>query len=235
MTHNNPSLPEVTSATRSPRETLLDTAETLYAAHGFHGVSLRQLTQAAGTNLAAVNYHFGSKEQLFVEVLARRLRPINARRLELLDAILARAADGAPRLEDLLDALARPFFEVSVSPGQSEPLRRLLARVLMEVDSVAIPLFENELLPVAKRFGLAISQARPDLPRRCILMGMMFFAGAMVNLLASRARLQSLGPMIGGMPDDEEMLQALVRYGAAGITALAGAGGDTSSSTEQEH
>lgn len=206
---------------KSPKETLLDAAETLYATEGFNGVSLRQLTQAAGVNLAAVNYHFGSKENLFAEVLARRVRPINARRLELLDGVLAKAGPQPPRLEDLLDAFARPFFEGSADPGQDESLRRTIARVFLETDSVAAPLFEKELLPMAQRFGRAISQTQPDLPLRCIGLGLLFFAGAMVNVLASRNRLRSLAAVIGGLPDDEESLQALVRYGAAGFGALA--------------
>ncbi len=206
---------------KSPKDALLDAAETLYATEGFDGVSLRRLTQIAGVNLAAVNYHFGSKENLFAEVLARRIRPINARRLELLDRVLAKAGPQRPRLEDLLDAFARPFFEGSADPGLDESLRRTIARVFLETDSVAAPLFENELLPMAQRFGRAISQARPDLPLRYIALGLLFFAGAMVNVLASRNRLRSLAAVIGGLPDDEESLQALVRYGAAGFATLA--------------
>ncbi len=215
---------------------LLDTAEALFASDGFEGVSLRQLTQAAGTNLAAVNYHFGSKEAFFTEVLARRLRPINARRLELLEAAMVRTGSEAPRLEDVLNAFARPFFEIfegTVDPDLADPLRRTMARVLTEADSVAIPLFEKELLPVARQFGMAVSRVRPDLAFRHIALGLMFFAGSMVSVLASRNRLRALGPTIGGVPNDEEMLTALVRYGAAGIAALAGlpGGSETSSSS----
>ena len=219
---NQPDRSDVTP--KSPREALLDTAEALFATGGFEGVSLRQLTQAAGTNLAAVNYHFGSKEAFFTEVLARRLRPINARRLELLEAVLTRAGDSAPKLEEVLDAFARPFFEVlegAADPDVADPLRRTMARVLMEADSIAIPLFEKELLPVARQFGQAVSRVRPDLPFRRIALGLMFFAGSMVSVLASRNRLRALGPTIGGVPDDKEVLTALIRHGAAGMFALA--------------
>jgi len=221
MNHANDRSHDTTRRVKSPKEALLDAAETLYATEGFDGVSLRQLTQAAGVNLAAVNYHFGSKENLFAEVLARRVRPINARRLELLERVLAKAVSQPPRLEDLLDAFARPFFEVSADPAQNESLRRTIARVFLEADSVAVPLLEKELLPMAQRFGRAISQARPDLPLRCIALGLLFFVGAMVNVLGSRNRLRSLATAIGGLPDDDESLQALVRYGAAGFDALA--------------
>ena len=63
---------------RDTREKLLDAAERLFAEQGFDSTSLRQITSAAGANLAAVNYHFGSKDDLIVEVLDRRIKPMNA-------------------------------------------------------------------------------------------------------------------------------------------------------------
>src|SRR5438876_1103179 len=63
---------------------ILDTAEGLFMEHGFEATSLRQITTAAGVNLAAVNYHFGSKEELFQTVLTRRLDPMNQERMTLL-------------------------------------------------------------------------------------------------------------------------------------------------------
>ena len=74
-------------ALRAPAETkerILDVAETLFMEHGYEATSLRAITAAADVNLAAVNYHFGSKEELFQSVLTRRLDPMNQRRLELL-------------------------------------------------------------------------------------------------------------------------------------------------------
>lgn len=206
---------------KSARESLLDAAEALFAENGFDGVSLRHLTQTAGTNLASVNYHFGSKQELFAEVVGRRIRPINTRRLAALHALLNRGGETTLRLEELLDAFARPFFECSRDARQGEALRRILVRLFMEADSVVVPVFESELLPVARQFGAAMARARPDLPPKRIIFGLLFFAGAMVNTLASRKRLQSLEAVLGGMPDDEEMLQGLVRYGTAGFDALA--------------
>jgi AcrR family transcriptional regulator len=63
------------------KEKILDTAEELFMEHGFEATSLRQLTAAAGVNLAAVHYHFGGKEELFEAVLTRRLDPMNQERV----------------------------------------------------------------------------------------------------------------------------------------------------------
>lgn len=208
-------------ATHASRKALLDAAESLFATRGFDGVSLRQLTQAAGTNLASVHYHFGSKESLFAEVIVRRLRPINARRLELLDAVLAHAERGVPPLEGLLDAFARPFFDFTADPKQGESLRRLIGRMLTEADVAFTPVFEKELLPVANRFGMAISLARPQMKPRNIAFGMLLYVGGLVNLLVSRNRFCALAPIIGEIPTDEELLQTLVSHGVAGFDALA--------------
>src|SRR5881397_2569423 len=73
---------------------ILDTAESLFMEHGFEATSLRSITAAADVNLAAVNYHFGSKEELFQAVLTRRLDPMNQERVDLLTEFERRAAPG---------------------------------------------------------------------------------------------------------------------------------------------
>src|SRR5438067_208004 len=79
---------------------ILDAAERLFLEHGFEATSLRQLTAAAGVNLAAVNYHFGSKEELFQAVLTRRLDPVNQERIDLLTKLEREAGLKAPPLAE---------------------------------------------------------------------------------------------------------------------------------------
>ena len=93
------------------KEQILDVAERLFADRGFHATPLRDITSEAGVNLASVNYHFGSKEALLAAVLERRLSPVNARRLELLDAIEAAAGTGAPNAEEVIRAFLSPPFQ----------------------------------------------------------------------------------------------------------------------------
>ena len=91
------------------KDRILDAAESLFMEHGFEATSLRSITAAAGVNLAAVNYHFGSKEELFQAVLTRRLDPMNQERLDLLTA-LERAAAPEPlsmRADPVGDVRAR--------------------------------------------------------------------------------------------------------------------------------
>src|SRR6476619_2538659 len=92
---------------------LLDAAEQLFMEHGFEATSLRQLTAAASVNLAAVNYHFGSKEELFQAVLTRRLDPMNQERIELLEK-LERESSGRPiSVEKILSSMLIPALRLA--------------------------------------------------------------------------------------------------------------------------
>src|SRR5947199_662629 len=83
---------------------ILNTAEELFMEHGFEATSLRQITAAAGVNLAAVHYHFGSKEELFQAVLTRRLDPMNQERVALLTRFEHEAAPNPLPCEKILTA-----------------------------------------------------------------------------------------------------------------------------------
>src|SRR5882724_1371308 len=91
---------------------ILDAAEALFMEHGFEATSLRQITATAGVNLAAVNYHFGSKEELFQAVLTRRLDPMNQERIALLTRFEREAAPHALSCERILAAMFIPALRL---------------------------------------------------------------------------------------------------------------------------
>src|ERR1700704_4644337 len=92
---------------------ILDAAESLFIEHGFEATSLRSITAAAGVNLAAVNYHFGSKEELFQAVLTQRLDPMNQERLDLLTALERAAAPRPVPCEQILSAMFVPALKLA--------------------------------------------------------------------------------------------------------------------------
>src|ERR1700675_3517531 len=102
---------DATSADTKTR--ILDAAELLFMEHGFEATSLRSLTSAAGVNLAAVNYHFGSKEELFEAVLTRRLDPMNQERIELLTRVEREASGRALSCEKILFAMLIPALRLA--------------------------------------------------------------------------------------------------------------------------
>jgi len=111
------------------RERILDAAQELFGAHGLEGTSLRAVTAAAGVNLAAVNYHFGSKEELFRAVIRRVMGPVtdeHRRRIEELRG-------GEPSVEELLDAFVTPFVRL-MSGREDRSVARLVGRILTDPD-----------------------------------------------------------------------------------------------------
>src|SRR5688572_16913730 len=93
------------------RDRLLDAAEELLAEAGFNGVSVRRIVERAAVNLGAIPYHFGTKENLFKEVVLRRAAPLREERRRLMDELVRKSPD--PSLEDLLWAMLEPAFRTS--------------------------------------------------------------------------------------------------------------------------
>src|SRR3989440_1166893 len=114
MAANRPARKGIADPTSADTKTrILDAAEVLFMEHGFEATSLRSLTAAAAVNLAAVNYHFGSKEELFQAVLTRRLDPMNQERIDRLEK-LEREASGKPlSCEKILFAMLIPALRLA--------------------------------------------------------------------------------------------------------------------------
>ncbi|HSN52362.1 MAG TPA: TetR family transcriptional regulator, partial [Woeseiaceae bacterium] len=99
------------------RKKILDAAERLFASRGFHGVSIRDITGAAGVDLALANYHFGSKKGLFEAVFLRRAEILNAERMAMLEIVLADANGRDLSVESVIDAFTHPLLNRSARGG----------------------------------------------------------------------------------------------------------------------
>src|SRR5690554_7783579 len=93
-----------------PKLKLVEAAERLFAEKGFDAVSVRDITTEAGANVAAVNYHFGSRTGLMAAVMTRYVKPVNDERLARLEAAEARWVGKPVPLEELVDAFTRPLI-----------------------------------------------------------------------------------------------------------------------------
>ena len=165
------------------RDQILDTAERLFAEFGIDGVSVRTITAEARVNLAAIHYHFGSKEALVREVFARRIGPLNRERLRLLDDLLERSRPQQPRLEDLVRILVGPPLRLWLQAEKGETFTRLCGRIYSEssaqLQTMCVDLFQE----VVRRFSAAFEQAAPELPKTELMWRMHFVIGAMVHTL----------------------------------------------------
>ncbi len=201
------------------KDRLLDAAERLFVRHGIRATSLRSITGEAGANLAAVNYHFGSKEGLIRAVLDRRLEPLNARRLELLDALEAR---GDASVEEILDALVRPAFQHGSGPdgGARRPAHwtNLVARLHFEQDEGLLDLLVASFQTVHERFFRALQVALPGLTERQLLYRLHFAIGAMAMAVANQNMVARISKGLISMTD-ENAIDRLVNFLAHGFRA----------------
>ncbi len=184
------------------RERILDVAERQFMAHGYEGASMRMITSEAEVNLAAVNYHFGSKEGLLRDVFRRRLAWLNSERLLVLDA-LEKQASGAPlKPSQILEA----FFGTLLRIGEDESLGgmtflRLLGRTLTDPAEFIRTFFAKEYAEVLERYKLALFRALPDVPRAEIVWRLHFMLGSMSYAIAGTDILHVItGFEIGEIP-----------------------------------
>ncbi len=198
---------------------ILDAAEELFAEHGPSNTSLRAITAAAGVNLAAVNYHFGSKEKLIEEVLSRRLLPVNNARLRRLDELQRREEDVA--LEDLLDVFVRPALELGNDPEAGVFCTRLVGRLQGDPSVQVRDLFKDQFKEVAERFLPAFAKACPHLGPGEVMWRVFFVIGAMAHILMDSFDLKSYSKGLCDPRDVEATTAYLVQFGAAALRAPA--------------
>ena len=173
------------------RERILDAAERLFMSHGYEGTSMRQITGEASVNLAAVNYHFGSKESLMQEVFRRRLDWLNEERLRVLDT-MEREADGRPlKPSQIVDA----FFGTMLRMADDErrggkTFLRLLGRTLTEPSEFIRAFLAQEYKVVMERFKEALFKALPDVPKAEIVWRFHFMLGATSYAIAGTGALR---------------------------------------------
>lgn len=203
---------------KSTRERILDTAERLFAERGFDGTSLRAITAAAEVNLAAVNYHFRSKNDLVHEVLSRRLAPINARRLALLDACEVEAGSGAVSLEKVVRVFVEPFLRPEgVAPAGHLPLQTLLGRMLAEPGRSVRRIFLGEMKEIVQRFRDAFQRALPDVPPSEVFWRLHFTIGAMAHTLAASWIVETLSGGLCDPSDVDGKIERLIAFVVAGM------------------
>ncbi len=203
------------------RERIIDAAERLFADQGVQNTSLRQITKEAGVNLAAINYHFQSKEQLVTAIMRRLLDPINERRFQILDA-LEGAAQGEPvELEALLRAFLLPIFEIRDNHPRTLNIPKLYGRLHSEPGELISKFFMPIVAPVVARFMPAFMRALPGLPQRELAWSIHFVMGATINSLAAPQTLAVLTRGESEMEGWPELLERLIAFCAGGLRAAA--------------
>jgi AcrR family transcriptional regulator len=176
-------------APKDTKQRILDAAEELFAEHGVGASSLRSVISRADVNLAAVHYHFGSKEELLRAVVARRIDPINEERLKLLDEYERGGRQAT--LQQVVNAFVGPMINVWYSDERSTVIARLIGRLIGEpefFDTIAPAQFGE----IRHRFSQALARCLPRLPRDELFWRLMFMVGTATYTLRVADHLPAL-------------------------------------------
>jgi len=198
---------------------ILDAAETLFAEQGIDAVSLRAITTAAHVNLAAIHYHFGSKEALVKAVFERRIEALNRMRLKELDRYEAEAGDGPLPVENVLRALIEPSIRLSQSHREGRTFMKLCARAYAESAGVMEEIFDDCFPELARRFNAAFVRALPGLDPVELAWRIQFTVGAMLHTMQEGERLKKFSQGRCDPADVEGAIDRMVAYTAAGLKA----------------
>ncbi len=197
----------------STKQRILGAAEDLFARRGFAGASLRQVTSAAQVNLAAVNYHFGSKDGLIEEVFRRRLDELNANRLAALRRVLARPR---PELEEVLAAFIKPALELSLDREGGAAFVRVLARAYAEHNERLRKFLSDNYGHVLKEFATAFARLLPHLDKEELYWRLDIVAGALTYAMADFGVIKRRSGQ-SEREFRERAAEHLIRFAAAGL------------------
>jgi AcrR family transcriptional regulator len=201
------------------RERLVDAAEQLFARKGFATTSVRDITAAAGCNVAAVNYHFGGKHNLYGEVFRRRMAAMREQRIASIRAARGRAGS----VEEVLAAFATAFLEPFVSPSGGRLLIELITRETLD-PHLPPELFLAEVVrPVHEALAEAIVAATPDLELHAARLCVISIVGQLLQVANRLRRAELSAGWNAELPPLHEMVDQIVRFSAAGVRACAGA------------
>jgi AcrR family transcriptional regulator len=202
------------------RERLIEVAERLFAETGFGGTSVRHITAAAGCNLAAVNYHFGGKDQLYEEVFRRRLEATREQRVASIRRTIEEAG-GTPSLEALLRSFATAFLEPFITTSEGRQWHRLMRRELHEPHLPQGMFVGGIITPVYEELAAALVRLRPGLDLETARYCTYSVVGQLIQLL--RVQRYSEEPAFGRLPQMSlpGLIDHVVAFSVAGIHAAA--------------
>ncbi|WP_196157933.1 TetR/AcrR family transcriptional regulator [Reinekea sp. G2M2-21] len=198
---------------------ILDSAEQLFAEKGFAETSLRMITTRAKVNLAAVNYHFGSKKDLIQAIFARFLTPFTQKLDKELDLVIAQKTD--PNFQDVLGVLAKTMLtgvESNDAYNKLSVFMRLLGLAYTQAQGHLRRFLNENYAHTYSRFIGYLKQAHPGLSSEEIFWRIHFAIGAAVFTMSSIEVLRNMAYSdIGKKSSVEEVMQQLIPFLAAAL------------------
>lgn len=198
------------------RDKILDAAEHLFANKGLKETSVRDITSYAQVHLAAVNYHFQTKNGLLEELIQRRIKPLNQQRLELLDQYENRLGIGRVPVENALYGLIAPVIRMSF---EAPDFLKIAGQIVSHPDEETYMIFISNFQPVFAKFREAVSETLSHISEEDLMWRMHFITGAMVHTCTNHHVLTLLSHGVCILKDQEEIIEKLITFCAAGLKA----------------
>ena len=205
-------------ASDQTRSAILAAAERLYADRGFGDVTLRDIVAEANVNLAAVNYHFGSKDELIAELFVTRSLQLNRERLRELRAA-EEAGGGVGDIAEILRALVGPTLRGCLGPDtQHSTAARFMIRV--NIESVpAIRRIRNREIDHLRKFIAAMKRALPESSAVELYWGLHFALAMAQQTVRDTERLSKLSDGQCDVDDVEAVIARVVKVAVMALTA----------------
>ena len=202
------------------KETILDAAEGLFARHGFHGVTTRQVAAEAGVDTALIHYYFGAKRELFDAVFLRRAEILNQAREASMNAYVKAHAAAGMTVEGVIEAFIEPLLRISQDGG---PGWKSYFALVAQVNNT--PAWGGETMarffdPVVHQLVETLKTVRPQAEYRDLYWCYQFLTGSMMLSLSETGRIDSLSEGECHSNDLEAVRRRLFAYCAAGFEAV---------------
>ena len=197
------------------QDRLLDSAEQLFADHGFEGTSVRDIAADAGCNIAAVNYHFGGKEKLYRKVFQRQLTILRNVRIAGINKVMAEHGDKIT-LEILLHAFAEVFLEPLVTQSSGRSFMKLMMNEILDPHLPADMFLNETVIPVVNSLQGAIKKIYSDLTDESALYSIRSIIAQLIYTIHLQEMFKNTDTTFMNI-NLEESVEHIVKFSAAGI------------------
>ncbi len=203
----------------STKNKILDAAEILFADKGFNGTSLREITSQAEVNLAAVNYHFGSKKELIKAVMSRYMNELSPR----LESVLGELCSDEvkPSLIEVFSAFIEPLLHLnSFKENGTSTFLQLLGRGYTDSQGFLRWFLTTQYPNVIASFTQAVHKAYPELSPEEMFWRLHFTMGTIVFTMSSTEALIDIAQNdFNRDVDISGVIKQVIPYVAAGVGA----------------
>lgn len=204
---------------RGVQDRLIEAAEELFCQRGYNDTSVRDIAAAADCNVASVNYYFGGKDSLYLEIWRRRLAQMRESRLASIDRVMS--SGGQPQLEELLRSHAVSFFEPLIEGDRQCRFINLMAREMID-PHLPREMFVAEMVnPVVSAMSKALMEICPWLNETTSGVVILLMVGQLIHAVCARELFEQSGQSDQFKLKLEDIVEHIVKFSAAGIRAYA--------------